>query len=710
VVCAVLAAAGGCTCGEAVLSVDLTVASRATTTRCVQVVALPDGGKEAPSGNLARTDGKDAFQVAVYQGNLPELIDVVARGYDDPDCTRLNEQTPLNSVRFDRGQVTHVPLKLNGSPCVGADAGTACPSGICRSDQACADAGTEFDCTNGRDDDGDGLNDCADPDCLGVACNSADLCQVGTTCQADGGCGSTTSKACDMPPGFCFGNPGTCSPSTGVCAYTPDAGIGCDDSNACTGPDHCLADAGCGGDPVVCNTPPPGACFVAIGNCDPLTGCSYPARPDGGCDDGNLCTFNDRCGSDAGCTGTPYTCPSTQCATQGCLGDGGCSPAVIRTGQLCDGGTGVCNGTGSCLVFPYAPSNFDPVTIAPTLVLPDGGVPAAINLGCVATFNSTDGGFNWCSGQPLPAFTVISQPGGPNAMVLSMTGLTVTGTLNLIGSRPVILAVWGDVTVPSTGTISAASTLAGNDGAGQGSSGCTAENGFNDANTGGGGAGGGYGTRGADGGNGNATAHGGRGGAPFGGVIIQPLVAGCPGGTGGKSSPNTGGAGGSGGGAVQISAAGTLNIAGVVTASAAGGSGGMSVNPKANGGGGGGSGGSVLLEGWRILIPSTAKLTANGGGGGEGSNNSGADGTNGGDGSQTNATPVGSGNNTICGGSGGTSGTATAAPGPGVNSTSNCGGGGGGGAVGKVTVNAPFTCQMDAGVQSPKATTLGNCN
>src|SRR6185369_13600808 len=111
-----------------------------------------------------------------------------------------------------------------------------------------------------------------------------------------------------------------------------------------------------------------------------------------------------------------------------------------------------------CLGFPYAPSNFNPAAIAPTLVLSDGGVLAAINLSCDAWFNSTDSGFGWCANQPLPSVTAITQLGGTTpAVVLGMTGLTVSRSLQLYGNRPVILAVFGDVNVTGGGTISARS-------------------------------------------------------------------------------------------------------------------------------------------------------------------------------------------------------------------------------------------------------------
>jgi len=728
VVCAALAAAGGCTCGEPAIAVDLTVDSRATTTPCVKVVAVPDGAPEQPSGAIPRLPGKDAFEVAIYQRDLPQTIHVLARGFEDPGCTRVNEESPSAEVTFARGQVPHVPLHLNGSPCIGADAGIACPSGVCRSDHACADAGTEPDCTNNVDDDLDGKPDCLDPDCFDVACNaSPNRCMTATKCLADGGCGSTTFKSCDTPTAFCLGAPGTCNPSTGDCSYAPDAGIACFDSNPCTNPDHCLLDAGCGGEPIVCNSPP-SVCFNGIGTCSPSTGCSYPVNVGGGCDDGNLCTVQDRCSADAGCAGTLYSCQPSQCTNAGsCLGDGGCSVGSAKTGQLCDGGTGVCNASAACLGFPYVPSNFSPGQIAPTLVLADGGLPGAVTLNCPAWFNSTDAGISWCPGQPLPSVTAITQTGSSTAaVVLGMTGLTVNSSLTVFGNRPVIVAVWGDVTVAGAGLVSARSAMGFDAGAGSNPSGsCGQQDGLvASSSVGSGGGGGAFGTAGGNAGDltGTGGANGGNGGSSTGNTTITPLRGGCPGGAGGRPNDTSasGSGGGAGGGAIQISAAGLLSISGTVTASGAGGQGGLrdqlsSSSEGGNGGGGGGSGGAVLLEGQDVLIPAGARLTSNGGGGGEGGdgnagNNNGDPGS---DGPTTTAAGGAGGSAQVsCASDGTTGGSSAGAPTAATNVTFTSGGcatGAGGGSAGRIRVNGHASCSVTSTVLSPTPTYGAPC-
>jgi len=714
-VCAGLAlAAGACMCGDAGLSVRVEIAPRAVTTQCVKVFAAPPGAPEVGTAPIPRPQDKDVVAVAIYQGSqLPEAISVLARGYDDPDCTRLNEESVPNTVRFARGQLTGVTLHLNGSPCVGADAGTRCPNGgVCRTDQLCVDGGTEFDCLNNLDDDSDGRRDCLDPDCLDVTCVTANQCAVSPKCQPDGGCAGAP-KACETPPTFCHQAPGTCAPATGQCSYAPDASIGCDDTNLCTTMDHCLLDAGCGGTAVACNTPP-GVCFGPSTGCNPATGCLYPVLTGSGCDDGALCSSNDQCAADGGCQGTAYSCPPTECAqARACLGDGGCAVTLPRTGQPCTGG--VCTDGGSCLTFPYPPSNFSPVAIA------DAGIGGDVVLSCNAWFNSTDGGRSWCSGQPLPVVTVAAQDGGPDAVVLAMSELTVSGSLTLVGSRPVILAVWGDVNI--SGTLSARSAIGVDAGPGSGAPAqCSSGQDGTSTASGGVGSGGGGGGYGATGGNagdltGSGGVAGGNGGGSNGNASIIPLRGGCHGGEGGRPNDTsaTGGQRGSGGGAVQVSAAGLLLVTGTVTASGAGGRGGREDVPGSsseggNGGGGGGSGGAVLLEGQDVFIASAARLTANGGGGGEGGdgNSGGNTGNPGGDGQTTAGTAATGGAGAVGCASDGASGGAIAA---GAGSAGNigytsggCATGGGGGGVGRVRVNRSRTCKVDAGVMSPSPT------
>ncbi len=374
--------------------------------------------------------------------------------------------------------------------------------------------------------------------------------------------------------------------------------------------------------------------------------------------------------------------------------DGGCAPPK-DAGTRCGVG-GVCALDLSCAVdFPYPPSNFDPRAVPL--------ISGAAVLNCDTTFNSTALTFsaNFCN-QPQPVPTLIIQDGGIEVVVLAMAGLNVqaTRTLTLIGSRPVVFAVFGDATI--AGTVLAEAGADQSDCAGShGTAGIA-----NSQNAGSGGAGAGFGGFGGDGGAGGPL--GGVGGAPHGNAMLVPLTGGCSGANGGAGGA-AGGLGGTGGGAVQFSVAGTLNVIGRVGARGFGGKRGLaSTNNGGGGGGGAGSGGAIFFEAQALLVQA-AQVTANGGGGGEGggTTNVGIDGESG---SLVSATPAQGGdanppNFPGFGGNGG-AGMVNATNGRDQNNAGG-GGGAGGGSVGRIRFNATMSCQVDGGVISPPATRTG---
>jgi hypothetical protein len=259
-------------------------------------------------------------------------------------------------------------------------------------------------------------------------------------------------------------------------------------------------------------------------------------------------------------------------------------------------------------------------------------------------------------------FQTITQANGSALGVFSVDGLIVeaAATLTVQGSAGLVFASSTDVTVDGaidatgpSGTAAlttsgpnagGAAWVAGGGGSGStnGASGATSGGGAGAGSVpiagvhygnGGGGAGfcygggGGMGDRpsiagspgtstagGAGGWGGGDGGRGGDGGDPYGATVSEPLLAGS-GGAGGVSdtdfNPNGGGGGGgAGGGAVQISAQGSVTIAGVVDAS--GGDGGTAWG----GGGGGGSGGTVLIEAVDLVV--SGSLLVEGGEGGDG--------------------------------------------------------------------------------------------
>jgi len=204
--------------------------------------------------------------------------------------------------------------------------------------------------------------------------------------------------------------------------------------------------------------------------------------------------------------------------------------------------------------------------------------------------------------------------------------------LQLSGERPFVLMASGEVRIEGDVDARARRDQPGPggfpggvreriDGGGRGGGGGGVhENSFDD---GGGGGGALCGEGGPGGGGGEAP--GGEGGVPLpGGWELEPLVGGSGGGRGRGLfvSPAPGdtnaGLGGAGGGAVQISALGSIGLAGAILAGGGGGSPGANrFGSGANwgSGGGGGSGGAVLLEAPEVHFDG-GRIEAPGGGGG----------------------------------------------------------------------------------------------
>jgi hypothetical protein len=306
--------------------------------------------------------------------------------------------------------------------------------------------------------------------------------------------------------------------------------------------------------------------------------------------------------------------------------------------------------TTSAACLGFAPINFDPNTInwsaQPSSVLNCG----------TTTINTTDPDgtgmqvatiSGWCGTAPVPV--VQSQDGGPDVVIIPLRGLQIaaSNSLRLIGNRPVILAVDGNISVAGSIDASGSGTTAG--AGGHWSCGSSAGGNATGGDcTGGsmGGGGGGFGRAGGRGGNGGGGSYG-AGGVARGSSALDPLFGGCGGGLGGGDGTDA--PGGAGGGAVQLVASGSITVTGTVRANGAAGANGSCGNES--GGGGGGSGGAIFFEATSVTTTG-ATIQVNGGRGGN--SGSGASGGNG----STSSTSDGS---------------------PGGNDSANGGGGGGGG-------------------------------
>jgi len=170
--------------------------------------------------------------------------------------------------------------------------------------------------------------DCASGFCVdGVCCNSA--------C---GGNSTSDCQACSVATG---------ATSNGTCSARPTGAV-CSDGNACTASDYCQAGTCTAGSPVTCKAAD--QCHD-VGTCNPATGCTTPAKPDGTfCSDGNFCTRTDTCQGGT-CTGDdPVTCMAfDQCHDVGICNPatGNCSNPAKPNGTSCSD-SNFCTRTDTC--------------------------------------------------------------------------------------------------------------------------------------------------------------------------------------------------------------------------------------------------------------------------------------------------------------------------------------------------------------------------
>jgi hypothetical protein len=309
------------------------------------------------------------------------------------------------------------------------------------------------------------------------------------------------------------------------------------------------------------------------------------------------------------------------------------------------------------------------------------GGGAGLTITGAATLDTTT--LTFTGGLPIGVELVASQQKvSGEVAILRVASLDVssTGTLTVVGTRPLAILSVGGVTIDGVVDASGRGSAMGPGApatSGAGGDGVPTSGTIDDSGAGGGG----NATAGAKGGDSNTPMPGGAGGA----VIDQPqvLVGGGRGGTGSTRATCMPAAGGGGGGAIYIYSPSTISIHGRIAVNGGGGEGGPPCPAdNALGPAGGGAGGRLELQAPVVSSTSAAIVVANGGGGGGGSS-SGNAGLPGADG-RADATPAAGGLPPgSLGGMGGNGGAGALAPTSGVQAAN---GGGGGGAVGRIHI------------------------
>ncbi|MEZ4269694.1 MAG: hypothetical protein R3F39_25320 [Myxococcota bacterium] len=164
-----------------------------------------------------------------------------------------------------------------------------------------------------------------------------------------GGC--TDSSECRLRAGACdLGDCRTLTCADGACVPAVALAFPCDDGSVCTADDRCNAAGYCEGTALDCDDDNP--CTLDV--CHPEFGCVITSMPAGApCDDVDVCTLGDRCDAEGQCVGTDADCDDKNpCTTDLCDPAAGCLHAPSKS--PCDDGdpctqqdfclNGICSG------------------------------------------------------------------------------------------------------------------------------------------------------------------------------------------------------------------------------------------------------------------------------------------------------------------------------------------------------------------------------
>lgn len=272
-----------------------------------------------------------------------------------------------------------------GSDTACTDDGKSCTSDYCDGYGACKHVRRNDTCLIGslcyaknQDDPADSCQSCQpvqsaeqfSPKTIGASCAGDGLNCTLDSCDVDSVCQHTLQGDTCLIENACYAkdqsNPLNgcqfCQPGSSTALWTQKAaGASCEDGLICT-TDTCDAAGICQ------HVLPEISNYCYIGNkcyengaVNPDNSCQYCSASSTTwfnkyqsslCDDGNPCTYNDRCDMSATCLGIEITCPKNECGTFTCNGTQKCAvsnPASSGTTCTITHGTAACDEAGTCL-------------------------------------------------------------------------------------------------------------------------------------------------------------------------------------------------------------------------------------------------------------------------------------------------------------------------------------------------------------------------
>ncbi|HVU51172.1 MAG TPA: hypothetical protein VHL80_10825 [Polyangia bacterium] len=391
--CCSASSCGGCqVCNATGSCVDNNGIACTTTDKCHVAAGVCAGGScssaaiSCDDGNPCTLDSCNGATGCVHvnvangtgcdDGNACTQTDTcvagVCTGGNPVACAPLDQCHAAGTCNPATGTCTN-PTKSDGAPCSDGNACTqtdTCVAGVCTGGVPLTCAALDQCHVAGVCDPGTGA--CSNPAKTdGALCNDGDACTQTDTCVA-GACVGGDSVICTASDQCHVA--GSCDSATGFCSDPPRAdGTGCDDGDACSQVDVCLSGTCTGTTPVVCSASD--QCHTA-GTCDPTSGaCSNPTKANGtGCNDGNACTQTDTCVGGLCTGGNPVVCPASDCNVGACdPTSGACSSSPLPDGTACDDND-ACTAPDACLAGVCVPGPPTVVCVLPMVCDPGMGI------------------------------------------------------------------------------------------------------------------------------------------------------------------------------------------------------------------------------------------------------------------------------------------------------------------------------------------------